>query len=60
MKTLTDDEIIYILDNLCNFTYEEKCINCPLQKECLHYFTGEDCGSALENNNREEQNLPNE
>ena len=46
MKTLTNDEIIYILE-LCRYA-DCKSEDCPLWKECLHYFTGEECGSALE------------
>ena len=47
MKTLTNDEIIYILENVCNCT-ECRNLCCPLADECLYYFTGEKCGSALE------------
>lgn len=54
MKTLTNEEIIFIIENVCE--QGRKCLdNCPLAAECLHYFTGEDCGSALENDEREEE-----
>ena len=45
MKTLTDDQIIYLLENVCKATFadpEEVCENCPLSAECLYYFCGED------------------
>lgn len=45
MKTLTNDEIIALLEN-CGVAVCNK--NCPLAKECLYYYTGEECGSALE------------
>jgi hypothetical protein len=53
MKTLTDKEIIYILDHLCDSGSDEKCKDCPLNLECLYYFTGEKCGSTLEINDSE-------
>ena len=47
MKTLTNEEVIYLLER-CG-AEQNKCIpNCPLWKECLHYFMGEDTGSCLE------------
>lgn len=47
MKTLTNEEVIFIIENVCE--QGRKCLeNCPLQKECLYFYTGEKCGSALE------------
>lgn len=53
MKNLTNDEIIFIIENICESgrkCFEEKC---PLHKECLHFYTGENCGSALEEEEKE-------
>ena len=52
MKTLTNEEIISIIENVCEHT--PKCfVECPLVKECLYYYTGEKCGSALESQDEE-------
>lgn len=52
MKTLTNEEIIFIIENVCE--EGRKCLaNCPLKKECLYHFTGEKCGSALETPDKE-------
>lgn len=46
--TLTNDQIIYIVDH-CKQTNSFYCeVHCPLFAECLHWYTGENCGSALE------------
>ena len=46
MKTLTDDQIIYLLKNVCKASFlpdtEKICESCPLSEECLYYFVGED------------------
>ena len=50
MKLLTNTEVIYILQR-CNSeeAAPKECENnCPLFKECLYYWTGEECGSAFE------------
>ena len=47
MKTLTNEEIIQLIEQ-CGVAVCEKVPNCPLKDECLHYYTGENCGSALE------------
>lgn len=50
MKILTTAEIIQIVENCttddATNTYCEAY--CPLFKECYYYYTGEKCGSALE------------
>lgn len=58
MKTLTNEEIIYLIDEVCTRITKNSqvCDNCPLAAECLHYFTGENCGSTLENNEGEIEN----
>jgi hypothetical protein len=49
MKTLTNDEIIQIVNNCLRSEEAHYCeLHCPLFKECLHWYTGEECGSALE------------
>lgn len=49
MKTLTNEQIIYLIDRVCcNDPEDTVCENCPLALECLHWFTGENCGSALD------------
>lgn len=41
MKTLTNEEIIKIIDH-CNYTESNYCEReCPLFKECLYYYTGD-------------------
>ena len=53
MKTLTNEEIIFIIENVCE--EGRKCFkNCPFTKECLYYYTGEKCGSALERQDEED------
>lgn len=47
MKTLTNDEIIFLIER-CEGDGVHGCDECPLAAECLHWFTGENCGSALE------------
>ena len=44
--TLTNEEIIAFIDN-CPFP-ASFCEHCPLSDECLYYYTGEKCESALE------------
>ena len=45
MKTLTDDQIVYLLE-ICKASFfedaEKVCEDCPLSAECLYYFIGED------------------
>lgn len=53
MKILTNKEIIFIIENICEQGH--KCLaGCPFEKECLYYYTGEKCGSALESQNEED------
>lgn len=50
MKNLSNEEIIFLIKK-CKVEdcLEAKCANiCPIWKECLHFFTGEDVGSCLE------------
>ena len=55
MKMLTDEEILFIIENVCE--QGRKCLkDCPLTKECLYHYTGEKCGSALEIKNDKEKN----
>lgn len=46
MKTLTNEEIITIIENCKNSCDDGN--NCPLFKECYYYFTGDKIGSTLE------------
>ena len=48
MKTLTNEEVIFIIENCSACSGSVICENCPLVTECLHYYTGENCGSCLE------------
>lgn len=50
MKTLSNEQIIYLLEHCNNDEAgNEECEGkCPLFNECLHYWTGEECQSALE------------
>ena len=49
MKNLTNKEIIFMLEKCEGDAPNEKsCDYCPLAAECLHFYTGENCGSALE------------
>jgi len=53
MKTLTVEEIIFVMEKLCE--HDRECLKgCPFTKECLYYYTGEKCGSALEIDNEKE------
>lgn len=46
MKLLTNEQILFIIEEVCESAY---CMDdCPFQKECLYYYTGEKCGSCLE------------
>jgi hypothetical protein len=47
MKTLTNDEIIFLLDHCAGSNH---CEDCPLVAECLYYYIGEKNGSVLEEN----------
>lgn len=50
MKTLTNEEVLYLLVR-CEVKdcQKNKCVpNCPLWKECLHFLSGENFGSCLE------------
>lgn len=47
MKKLTTEEILWCIEN-CKNQDPQICNNCPLISECLYYYTGEECGSALE------------
>lgn len=48
MKILTNEDIITIVSN-CKETNSFYCdTHCPLFLECLHYYTGDNCNSALE------------
>lgn len=49
MKILTNEQIIWLIEH-CEIGNPTPsfCINCPLDNECTHYYTGENCGSALE------------
>lgn len=47
MKTLTNSEIIYIISH-CHYCDDGVVEDCPFEKECLYYYTGEKCGSCLE------------
>lgn len=54
MKTLSNEEIIFIIENVCD--QGRKCLDdCPLAAECLYYYTGEKCGSALEKGDKENE-----
>ena len=46
-KTLTNDEIIKIISR-CGGCSDGRVENCPLDAECLYYYTGEKCDSCLE------------
>ena len=49
MKILTNEEIIQIVNNCPRSEEVHYCeLHCPLFLECLHWYTGEKCGSALE------------
>ena len=47
MKKLTTEEILWCIEN-CKNQDPQICNNCPLISECLYYYSGEECGSALE------------
>lgn len=47
MKTLTNAEIVGILERM-DCQDESLCNDCPLERECLHYLTGDCCGSCFE------------
>ena len=48
MKTLTNQEIIWIITHCEKLSHDGCENNCPLFAECYYYWSGEKCGSALE------------
>ena len=49
MKLLSNEEIIFLIEKCNSAENTSECEEkCPLFKECLHYFCGENCGSVLE------------
>lgn len=51
MKTLTNQQIKFVLELMDCFAVKNvHCNKCPFEKECVYYFTGEKCGSCLEQN----------
>ena len=47
-KLLSNEEVVLMIDNCHNIDDDRYCDICPLAKECLHFTTGENCGSCLE------------
>ena len=47
-KDLTNEDIIFLLNNCKSNGADTDCTLCPLQNECYYYFTGDKCGSRLE------------
>lgn len=46
MKELTNAEVKFIVEHCEND--ERTCPFCPLSAECAYYYTGDKCGSCLE------------
>ena len=47
-KLLSNEEVILLVDNCHKYDDDRFCDKCPLVKECVHWYTGENCGSCLE------------